>query len=417
MKRVALALAVFAMGHVGCGSDSARDPVPTNDGGESPPVLDATVEALAPDGGSSDAAARDSATDAAKTDAQVASDASVVAIDNIAVGGVHGCAIRGGAVWCWGNNEHGELGDGTMTPRLRPVQLSHAWPAAPVELALGYYHSCVRLADHSVWCWGSTRDGQVGTAISNTPVLTPTKVPGIAKADEVVAGSYFTCAREGTTLSCFGNNEYGQLGDGTKTRRASPATVSSLPAIQQVSAGGFNVCARTSNSVYCWGASAYGALGEGSLSDRTSPSEVTTLRNTGVQQVSVRGLSTCVRRSGCDVLCWGRSDGSVVGYSAGGDTTPLPKVVAGTGASCSHVSHTCVLGSELRCWAESSGIMGGTTTPMQVGLTSPTAVATGYSSRCAVDAKSDLYCWGRNLDGQVGDGTTTARELPTRVSF
>ena len=183
----------------------------------------------------------------------------------IATGHTHTCAaLADGSARCWGANRHGQLGDGTKTDRAMPAAVRDL--AGVVELALGDAtevpvearllsgHSCARLRDESVWCWGENRFGQLGDG-TRADRAAPVKVAGIEGARAVAAGTGFTCALHGEgTVACWGSNMYGQLGDGTSTTRARPAKVNGITAATAIAARGLHACALLQDgSVWCWG--------------------------------------------------------------------------------------------------------------------------------------------------------------------
>ncbi|MDD5434431.1 MAG: hypothetical protein PH343_03280, partial [Nitrospira sp.] len=139
----------------------------------------------------------------------------------------HNCAVMSdGTVKCWGNNNFGQLGDGTQTNRTMPVAVSGISTA--VAIAGGYTHTCAVLAGGSVQCWGYNNVGQLGDG-TTTNHITPVVVSGISTAVGIEAGTYHTCAvlADGA-VKCWGANSAGQLGDGTTTNSTTPVAVSGI---------------------------------------------------------------------------------------------------------------------------------------------------------------------------------------------
>ena len=199
--------------------------------------------------------------------------AVAIAIDND-----HTCAILDdGSVSCWGNNDHGQLGDGTTTDRLTPTQTaSLGSERTAVAIATGFLHTCVILDDGSVSCWGNNDQGQLGDG-TTTDRLTPTQTASLG-ADrtgvEIIAKNHWTCALlDDGSISCWGSNYNGQLGDGTNTDRNTPTQTASLGTNRTavaIAAGSNNVCAILDNgSVSCWGRNYAGQLGDGTGGDFT----------------------------------------------------------------------------------------------------------------------------------------------------
>jgi alpha-tubulin suppressor-like RCC1 family protein len=150
---------------------------------------------------------------------------SLSGVVDISAGYFHTCAVRmNGSVQCWGGNNYGQLGDGTRTTRLIPVAVAGITNA--VAVSAGEIDSCAVLLDGTAACWGTNAYGNLGDG-TMTPHLQATPVPGLSGVVAVAAASYHTCAllAGGTAAKCWGDNGWGQLGDGSTTRRLTPTTV------------------------------------------------------------------------------------------------------------------------------------------------------------------------------------------------
>ena len=161
--------------------------------------------------------------------------------------------------------------DGRFPPPTAVVGLSGV-----VELAAGGYHSCARLTDGSVSCWGNNGLGQLGDG-TLVDKLSPTAVAGLSGVAGLAASDYHTCGRIAAdgSVRCWGANGFGQLGDGTVVDKPSPTTVAGLSGIAELSAHGYHTCARTAvGAVSCWGWNAYGQLGDATTADKLSPTPV-----------------------------------------------------------------------------------------------------------------------------------------------
>lgn len=377
---------------------------------------------------SSSGASSDSSTDAT-TDVPL--DGGVVTIAQLCLGNFHTCALTAaGRVWCWGVNWSGQLGDGTKTTRPTPVVVPGLTDVK--ELACGQSHTCALKNDGSVWCWGSNAEGEIGDG-TMTDRTVPTAAVGVANVKHVTSSHQHTCVlTHGNAVQCWGMNRFGQIGDGTKDsprRVAVPVTVGFVPI--DVVASVVTTCARSSDKrLYCWGDNAYGQLGDGTKTESLSPKLVAGVTN--VDQVAAGYTHTCARW-GDRVSCWGYNS---YGFLGDGTTvehlTPMPVLDAIGGVAVTGVAeisgsfnHYCLrkLSGELQCWAWNVyGTLGDGTNftrlnPVPVKeLASVTGVWAGDWHTCAV-ASGVPYCWGSNGNYQLGDGTATNRWVPTRVAF
>jgi alpha-tubulin suppressor-like RCC1 family protein len=348
----------------------------------------------------------------------------------VAAGAYHTCALTlSGTVACWGYNYFGQLGDGTTTNRLTPAAVSGLGNGA-VALAAGWFHTCALTPAGGVVCWGRNTNGQLGDG-TTTDRSAPKAVSGLASgAVAIAAGAYHTCAvTTAGSLLCWGYNAYGQLGDGTSTSRPTPTAVSGLShGVAAVEAAFRHTCAlTTSGAVLCWGDNFYGQLGDGSTTQRITPTAVSGL-GSGAGALSGGADHNCALTSGGGVLCWGRN---IEGQLGDGTTTSrsTPTAVSGLGGGVTSIagghSHTCaVTPGGLACWgANDAGQLGdGTTTQRSTpaaaaGLASaPAPVTLGQTHACALTPVGGVVCWGSNSYGQLGNGTTVDRSTPTAVS-
>ncbi len=197
----------------------------------------------------------------------------------VAAGIYHTCAIlKTGALHCWGLNTYGQVGDGTLTQRLTPVQVTFSGTTSPVAVVDGgVHHSCAVLADGTMWCWGRNHWGQLGNGTTTDSAL-PVQVPSLSGITTAVSmESYFTCAvQTGGTLWCWGYNADGVLGNGTpdSVPHPVPSAVVGLPAgAVQVATGFYAACALLDdNAVWCWGRNnTFGQLGDGTMANSAIP--------------------------------------------------------------------------------------------------------------------------------------------------
>ena len=340
----------------------------------------------------------------------------------------HTCARKSdGTAWCWGLNDHGQIGTGDLLPQLLPIQVASLGTSV-AQIAAGGWHSCALKTDGTLWCWGRNDLGQLGDG-TPTERLLPVQVAQLGnEVAEVRAGYQHTCARKiDGTVWCWGWNIYGALGDGTNDGSVLPGQVSSLGnGVQSISAGAFHNCAiKTDQTVWCWGYGGNGQIGDGSKTDRLTAVQVTNLGGPATA-VSAGNVHTCARRADATMWCWGNNDLGAIGDGSA-TTRPSP---ANVYTLSTHVAtfaagdeSTCAIldDSSLWCWGGNTyGELGdGTTTakyaPTAVGgITDAAGVAIGWQI-CARRQNGSISCWGRNAEGQIGDGTTIERDSPTPV--
>jgi alpha-tubulin suppressor-like RCC1 family protein len=353
--------------------------------------------------------------------------ANVVAL---AAGLEHTCALLGGgAVRCWGANELGQLGDGTRSRRLLPTAVVKL--ANVKAIVAGQFHSCALVADGSAACWGSNHGGQLGDG-TTTNRETPAAVPGLARVTSLAAGWGHTCALRSTAeVLCWGFNEQGQLGDGTLTRRLIPTGVVDLRRdVVALSAHFLHTCALTSGGrILCWGENERGQLGDGSTLNRARPVFVVPPRlfgaTTSFVGVAAGERHTCGSAVMGTVHCWGANELGQLGDNASSGSVGPTLVVGIIGSIAARAIsagdiNTCALRANgtVSCWAVNvNGELGRGTTDTDVhppsavpSLTDVVAIEVGGDHACAVIVSGRVRCWGGNDDGQVGRGQTSQAE-------
>lgn len=323
------------------------------------------------------------------------------------------CALtRNADVRCWGANFLGQLGDGTTSDRYIPVPVVGLSNVA--NIAPGWYHTCAATRSGSALCWGYNAAGQLGDGTSQTR-LTPVVVSGLdTGVASVVAGFYHSCAVMQTGgVKCWGYNAYGELGDGTKTDSYVPVGVSGLTGISAIATGPFSqhVCALASGHVKCWGENEFGQLGDGTRTNRPTPVQVNGLSN--VTAVAVGTDHTCALLQTGKVKCWGSNQWGQMGNSTVlSSTTPLEvSSLSDVAAIVAASDHTCALthAGVVKCWgANWKGELGDGTLirhsmPIAVsGLSGVTSIASGLVHVCALLNTGEIKCWGSSSSGSLG---------------
>ena len=349
---------------------------------------------------------------------------------SIGTGSYHTCAsTSAGAALCWGNNASGQLGNGTSTQSHSPSPVSNL-SSGVASVAIGYFHSCALLTGGAMKCWGSGLDGELGNGVTGTS-NTPVSVIGLTNAMAASLGYSHTCAVSDTgAVQCWGYNYYGQLGNGASSQSNTPVSVYGMSSgIAAIATGDNHTCSlTTSGAVQCWGNNSDGQLGNGTITHSATPVPVSGL-NSGVAAISGGANHTCALTSAGAVRCWGKNNYGQVGNGTTSQQT-VPVSVSGLSSGVTAigtgVSHSCALTSAggVQCWGyNTNGQLGnGTTTssstPVPVsGLSSGVlAIAVGGNHSCAFINTGAVLCWGYNGYGQLGNGTTTQSTTPVPVT-
>lgn len=348
----------------------------------------------------------------------------------IAAGGyAHSLALKSdGSVWAWGYNNAGQLGDGTTTQRLSPVQVSGL--SGGVAVAAGTSHSLTLKADGTVWGWGSNVYGQLGDGTTINRTL-PVQVSGLSGVVAIAAGDSFSMAvKADGTVWTWGSNWSGQLGDGTTTQRLSPVKVVGLTGVTRAAAGAdYAVALKTDGaskgSVWTWGGNTTGQLGDGSGTARAVPVRV--LEDaTSIGASSASGHTLAVGSDGRG-WAWGYNlsgqlgDGTSIGRPSPvkivDSTGPLEETSAGANFSLARTEDDIVWS-----WGSNGngqlgdGTGNGRVTPGFVQwLDHVVAAQAGYAFAVALRNDGSVWTWGYNSNGQLGDGSTTQRLRPVQV--
>jgi len=347
----------------------------------------------------------------------------------IAAGGAHTCAIGGGSVFCWGSNESGQLGDAAVSPYVPAPFLSIT---GFQHVSAGDRHACATSAG-GAYCWGWNPEGQLGNGAfdnSATPQVVSQLGPG-SSVRLMAAGQNHSCAWTDTGVggvSCWGYNEYGQLGNSTTTDSPTPVAVAGLSDTVSLAASGFHTCvARSGGGVQCWGFNEHGQLGNGTSVSSTVPVNVEIsmfFPLSGATEITSGSGHNCAVVNG-GAYCWGLN---VFGQLGDGSTNEAHRATGvvglGSGSGVTAMSaggnHTCAMVNEgVQCWGRNTfgqlgtGVSGDSTTPVFVSNldSGVTAVASGGAHACAI-VDGGVQCWGYNAQGQLGDGSFLDSNVP-----
>ena len=348
----------------------------------------------------------------------------------VSLGAGHSCArFDDGTVWCWGQNAFGQLGGNSgVAERDIPLQVHELDDAE--HISAGGSHTCAIRSDATLWCWGAGVNGQLGDG-SVTNMNRPVAVSSLAGVTGVGTGGVHSCALSDSGLTCWGGNLYGQVGDGTMMRRDVPVGVAGLGITAAgIALGNFHTCARSAaGDVWCWGVNGEGQLGHGDRSVSSPPEQVAMLP--AVTEIAPGSQHTCARTAAGTVWCVGHNRAGQIGNGMSSFMDVLaPEMVVGltdATAIAADIDATCAIRATggAVCWgdntdgrlgADSGDAFHDSPTPV-VTLTEVSSIDLGGGHGCAV-AGDEVWCWGRNDHGQLGNGTTgTARPSPVRVMF
>jgi len=293
--------------------------------------------------------------------APLAMPAGVAAFTQVAVGDGYQCARSDtGDTYCWGSNDYGQLGDGSLS--LRPTPTKVATNTAS-SVAVYLRHTCIG-GPAGARCWGDDSYGQLGNnTTGGTPISSPVTVVTsggfqFSGVLQIEVGSSHSCARRSQDVYCWGRNTAGQLGNGL-TNNATPyaVPVSGLTATAQIALGGHHSCARlASGEVRCWGANEAGQLGDGTQDNRSTPVIVAGVTATAI---AAGNATTCALLAAGTVSCWGDDEYGQLGNGNPKSDSVTPVTVIGvTGATSLDVGfdRACaVVSNALRCWASAQG--------------------------------------------------------------
>jgi alpha-tubulin suppressor-like RCC1 family protein len=349
----------------------------------------------------------------------------------VAVGDAHSCALsETGAVYCWGDNDAGQLGTGsTASARYAvPVESGEAF----ISIVAGGRHTCALTALGQAWCWGANDWGQAG-ATPGLMIAEPRPVDTPLRFSALSAGWEHTCgiALDGRA-HCWGRGDSGELGGGAVAGAVStPITVATALTFSDISAGGRHTCAvAVDGGAYCWGANDLGQLGMGADgSPQYSP--VAVQSGADFVDISAGYSHSCAVTDDGRAFCWGESRYGELGnnwkYEGGRPAENRPAGVTAFGTFYIAISagrhYTCGLrdNHELMCWGRGAhGQLGITDMtdriiPQLVRLDPGrefvpgngifTSVDAGGSTHtCATTEDARILCWGQGEAGQLGSG-------------
>jgi alpha-tubulin suppressor-like RCC1 family protein len=355
----------------------------------------------------------------------------------VSAGYAHSCGILDDQLYCWGSNTNGQLGLGTTTNASRPTLVAALAGKTVSQVSAGYNYTCA-IADSKVYCWGYNDYGKLGdgTGIQRTTPTLVSNQTGVV-ATGISAGTSHTCAIFNGAAFCWGGNVYYALGTGNATSSSVPVAVTSTgvlsgKTVTAVTTGNFSSCAIAAGMAYCWGNNDYGKLGDGTTTTRSVPVAATISGKT-VTSISAGYQHTCAVAGGA-AYCWGYGADGEIGNGSTTVTTSRPTAVKTTmdgtvTAISSGYMFSCAMASgSSYCWGyNANGRLGtGTTTAVSVptavladgGLSGATtsAIAAGWHHSCAI-INGAPYCWGYGDSYRLGNDETADVYYPTAASI
>jgi alpha-tubulin suppressor-like RCC1 family protein len=344
-----------------------------------------------------------------------------------AAGGEHTLAIKSdGALWAWGDNLYGQVGDGTTIQRNYPVPVDQTtdW----VAVSCGWSHSVALKGDGGVWTWGWNYWGHLGHG-DETDRRTPTRVGTDTDWAAVSAGHYYTAAlKVDGSLWVWGRNTYGQLGLGDEDTRHVPVQMGTDYDWAAVSCNAdTTVAIKVDGSLWAWGWNWYGEVGDGSFAQQNSPVPVGTDTDWAATTSGSNGHMLATKGNG-DVWGWGYNWWGALGDGSADRYRGTPALVSADGdweSVSAGFEHSIIVkgdGSLWTCGSNAYGALGDGSdagerrSPVKVGDDNDWAAADGHRHTVAGKTDGSVWTWGNNSYGALGDGTTAHRNYPLQVA-
>jgi alpha-tubulin suppressor-like RCC1 family protein len=351
-------------------------------------------------------------------------------VKSVSVGWFHSCAVtESQAVYCWGENPYGGLGDSSTVLKPRPVKVRTNLRFNTVVAGRGF--TCGVATNDAAYCWGENDFGQLGHGNFTDSDTAALVLGGHSFATMSAHVSFHACGEAITGGAfCWGRDTLGELGNGTPgVTNPTPTSVTGGHTFAGLSVGNFFTCGwEAGGNGFCWGDNAHGRLGLGTAIDTsvTTPSPVT--GGIAFSAMSAGNIHVCGITSTGQMYCWGSGGNGALGHGDRSDvSTPQQVPNSGTGLKFTSVSagadFTCGLTTAKEAWCWGANIHGelgdgvidssGTPNPTKVLGSGFEVLSAGFFHTCAVDTLGVVYCWGDNKDGALGNGTTVAQVFPT----
>jgi alpha-tubulin suppressor-like RCC1 family protein len=352
---------------------------------------------------------------------------TIANLETLSTGAGHTCYVNAhGVASCWGSNSDGELGNGTPNDNAQPSPVRGR--LVFVSVSAGSDHTCGVTATAAAFCWGDNTTGQLG-GDAGEGSRSPVPVSGAIPFAAVSAGLDHSCGlTTNGAVYCWGSNEHGQLGNGNKTASATPVPVGGGHTFSSVRAGTLFTCGITnSGSAYCWGANTIGQLGNGSKAD--SPVPLLVSGGLNFSSISTGGAHACGVTTGGKGYCWGDNDHGQLGDSS--DSSSLVPAPVAAGLTFAFISAGKTFSCGLTragapyCWGWGNDAVTASETDAPTNVPAPVfgskdlvlkSISAGQTHACGLTAGGEVYCWGMNNYGQLGNGSKDESVRPVLVS-
>ncbi|MEC0248474.1 RCC1 repeat- and reductase domain-containing protein [Paenibacillus chitinolyticus] len=357
---------------------------------------------------------------------------------SVAVGASHSLALKDdGTVWAWGNNDFGQLGNGTTKDSPVPIQVPNL--DSVVKITAGYGSSYAVKSDGTVWSWGMNNYGQLGDG-TLVKKITPVPIPNLTGVIDITVShsSVFAVKNDGTVYA-WGQNSNAALGigiDGPNDKRPMPVKIKELSNIKDVETGGYSTLALSNDgTVWAWGSNQSGQVGDGTIEKRLSPVKVQNLDS--VKAISVGQGSMAVKEDG-SLWSWGRCDLSGFYATCKAVNMRVPVKVP----DVDEIKDIATPGSNaialrkdgtLRSWGYNhSGQLGIGILGTSINFYSPQtpifptmetfdkvmSIEANDHHVLAIRNDGTVWAWGNNSSGQIGEGTIGGKKpYPTSTGL
>jgi RHS repeat-associated protein len=359
-------------------------------------------------------------------------------VTQVAATDASGFALKSnGTVWSWGYDGHGQLGNGETMNETSPHEIPGL--TGVTQIAAGHQFVVAVKSNGTVWSWGANSSGKLGDG-TTTEKLSPVEVktPEGVDITQVAAGRSFAAAlSQSGTLYVWGSNSNGQFANGKEgaTEESDvPVQITSISGATQIAAGDLSLAAIVNGTLEVWGADGYGQLGDNTTANKDIPEQVNAF-NEGTRTALTEGADTTflVRDDGRVMAAGANAHGQLGDGTTTERHTPeailalhnVRSIASGTNALGASSNDTLAVTWSGQLWgtgANTDGELGnGTTTARSQfeqisGLSNVIGAAEGENFSLAVESNGNIYSWGKNTNGELGLGTTTEEHTPQQIT-